>query len=405
MFEFEPLLSAEARQSIDGGKMMAPPTERHEIRVDLTVGQPAEEALPLDQMVEACQIALPGNPQALLYGRRQGALELVDVVREKLRRYENLDVARNQIVITNGSSQAVDLALRAFADPNSVVGLDEASFGAMMVRRITDRGVHVAFDAHGPRLDELEHHAAQTGQMRVFYTIPTFQNPMGVTTTIERRQNILDLCRRVRVPILEDDAYYELRYEGERIPSLFELDGGSGLVIRTGTFSKILGAGIRLGWLLTSAPLADRIVRLRADGGSSPYASSHAAEFMRRHMDPQIIRLQAIYRSRRDLILEQLDQHLSPLELASWEKPQGGFFVWVRLRDSALVDPIVERCRDVGVLVRNGRDFRIDGANPGAIRLAFSHAPVQQICEGVATLGRIASEVASDAAKLPVRTA
>ncbi len=392
-FDFESLLSAEGRGRVAGSAMVTPRTVPSEVRADLTVGQPAEEALPLAEMVEAARRALPGNPPALLYGRGSGTLELVDVVREKLLRYEGLAVARDQIVITNGSSQAVDLTLRAFADPGSVIGLDEASFGAMMARRITDRGVHVGFDAEGPCLGELERHASAAERMRVFYTIPTFQNPMGVTTSVQRRREILDLCRRLRVPILEDDAYYELRYEGERVPSLFELEGGSGLVVRAGTFSKILGAGIRLGWLLTSAPLAERIVRLRADGGSSPYSSSHAAEFMRRHMGPQISRLRAIYRSRRDLMLEQLERHLAPW--GSWEKPAGGFFIWVRLHDTSTVDAVVQRCRDAGVLVRNAREFRVDGKQLGAVRLAFSNAPVDQIRVGVATLGRVAAEVAA----------
>ena len=393
-FDFEPLLSAEGKRRVRGGSMVSATAPSGEILADLTVGQPAIEALPLEAIAEVAAQVLPGNPAALLYGRREGAIELVDLVREKLHRFEGLEVAREQIVITNGSSQAVDMVLRSFADPDAPIALDEASFGALMVRRISSQGRHVAFDAQGPRPDELLRLVQDGPRPTVFYTIPTFQNPMGVTTSAPRRREILEVCRAERIPILEDDAYYELRYDGERVPSLFELDGGSGLVVRAGTFSKILGAGIRLGWLLTSAPLAQTIANLKPDGGTSPFASTIAAAFMREAMSEQLERLQAIYRARRDLLLAALAQHLP--DFATWHEPAGGFFVWVRFNRPEIVDAVVERCAEAGVLVRNGRAFRVDGAPNGAIRLAFSHAARGALHDGVRVLGEVSATVSSE---------
>ncbi len=391
-FDFAPLLSGDAQRRAAPGRLVSASDAPADVVADLVVGQPAPEALPLQAMVEAAQTSLPDNPAALLYGRRQGHLELVDAVREKLRVFEGLDVDRDQILITNGSSQALDMVLRAFVDRGQLVALDEASFGALFVHRVTDRGAHVPWDAQGPRADDLAR-LFETERPALFYTIPTFQNPMGATTSLARRRELLDLCRRHQVPVLEDDAYYELHYDGERPPSLYELDGGTGLVVRAGTFSKILGAGIRLGWILTAAPLAERILPLKPDGGTSPFSSTLAAAFMRRHMREQMTRLCAIYGARRDLMLETLDEHVGAR--ARWSRPNGGFFVWLTLQRPELAAEVIDRCRRNRVLVRGGAEFRMDGNDLGAIRLAFSHAPTADIQAGVEVLGRAIAAAAA----------
>lgn len=384
IFDFECCLSEEARRRAAPGTMVSASGAPDGIVADLLVGQPANEALPLEGMVEAARNALPENYPALLYGRRKGSLELIDVVREKLRVLEGLEVDRDQIIITNGSSQAIDMVLRTFVDRDQIIALDHASFGALFVRRVSDHGAHVSWDTHGPEPDALDELFA-TRQPAIFYTIPTFQNPMGTTITRERRLEVLEICHRHGVPVFEDDAYYELHYDGERPPSMYELDGGSGLVTRAGTFSKILGAGIRLGWILTAAPLTDRILPLKTDGGTSPFASALASEFMREHMEEQIARLQDIYRERRDIMLSALDEHVG--DLATWTPPNGGFFCWLTLRRPELLDDVMRRCEQARVLVRSGSVFRVDGDGLGAIRLAFSHAPHEEIRTGVKVLG------------------
>jgi DNA-binding transcriptional MocR family regulator len=388
-FDFESLLSEEARHRAAPGLMVSASGAPSDIIADLLVGQPAEESLPLQAMVEAAQETLPGKPEMLLYGRRQGSLDLIEIVREKLRILEGLTVDPEQIIITNGSGQGLDLALRTFANRDQVVALDEASFGALFVRRVSNHGLHIPWDAEGPRPDELEKAVSQE-RPSLFYTIPTFQNPMGQTTTSRRRYELLEVCRRHRIPILEDDAYYELHYDGDRPPSMYELDGGSGMVIRAGTFSKILGAGIRLGWILTSSSLADRILPLKSDGGTSPFSSALATHFMQKHMEKHIAELQSIYRNRRDVMIEALNTHVG--QNATWDTPNGGFFVWITLNKPELVSNVVERCRTQGVLVRSGAVFRIDGADLGSIRLAFSHATHDEIRAGVEILGQAIKE-------------
>jgi 2-aminoadipate transaminase len=383
-FEFDSLLSEEARHRAAPGLMVSSSGAPKNVVADLLVGQPAIEALPLSAIAETAQTYLPKNPEALLYGRRQGSVEIVDTVRKKLRIFEGLSVDRDQIIITNGSGQAIDLVLRTFANRDQVIVLDEASFGALFVKRVSERGIHVRWDSEGPRPDELDA-LFSTERPAIFYTIPTFQNPMGSTISTRRRHEILEICHRHHVPILEDDAYYELHYDGDLPPSLFELDGGTGLVIRAGTFSKILGAGIRLGWIAASAPLADRILPLKPDGGTSPFASSIAAEFMNKRMEEQIQHLRTLYRKRRDVMLDALESHVT--EHATWIRPNGGFFVWLQLHRPELVGDVVERCQRMGVMVRNGSVFRIDSNDLGGIRLAFSHAPQDAIQAGIKILG------------------
>ena len=384
-FNYDCCLSDEARQQAAPGTMVSASGAPDDIVADLLVGQPANEALPLEAMVEAARNALPENYPALLYGRRKGSLDLVDVVREKLRVFERLEVDRDQIIITNGSGQAIDMVLRTFVNRDQIIALDQASFGALFVQRVSDYGAHVPWDAQGPLPDALDELCASR-RPAIFYTIPTFQNPMGSTVSRERRLEVLEICHRHGVPVFEDDAYYELHYDGERPPSMYELDGGTGLVTRAGTFSKILGAGIRLGWILTSSPLSERILPLKTDGGTSPFSSALASEFMREHMEEQIARLQDIYRERRDIMLDALEQNVG--DLATWVRPNGGFFFWLTLRRPELLDDVIQRCERAGVLVRSGSVFRVDGAGLGAIRLAFSHAPHAQIRTGVEVLGQ-----------------
>lgn len=357
---------------------------------DLTVGQPAVDALPLDDMAEAARAALPGNPKALLYTQTEGAVELIDVVRAKLRHYEGLDLARDQIAITSGSSQALDIVLRTFTDLDGPLALDDVSYGAIPARRLTSCVDHLPFDDDGPQPEAVARHARALDRPFVFYTMPTFQNPMGMTVGAARRRELLEVCRAEGVPMLEDDAYYELRYDGERVPSLLELDGGSGLVVRTGTFSKILGAGIRLGWMASAAPLIDRVLRLKPDGGTSPFASAIAARFMQDHMETQIARVRAFYRDKRDLTMRALDRHLRGR--ATWRTPEGGFFVWITFDPSWDVPAIVRECAARGVRVRSGSDFRVDQDPRHSVRLAFSHAEPQAIEQGVEVLGQVVAE-------------
>ncbi len=357
---------------------------------DLTVGQPAVDVLPLEEMAEAARAALPGNPRALLYTQTEGAPELIDVVRAKLRHYEGLDLDRDQIAITSGSSQALDIVLRTFTDLDGPLALDDVSYGAIPARRLTSCVDHIPFDADGPQPDAVARHARALDRPFVFYTMPTFQNPMGLTVGMARRRELLEVCRAEGVPILEDDAYYELRYDGERVPSLLELDGGSGLVVRTGTFSKILGAGIRLGWMASAASLIDRVLRLKPDGGTSPFASAIAARFMQDHMETQIARVRAFYRDKRDLTMRALDRHLRGR--ATWRTPEGGFFVWITFDPSWDVPAIVRECAARGVRVRSGADFRVDQDPRHSVRLAFSHTEPQAIEQGVAVLGEVVAE-------------
>jgi len=151
-----------------------------------------------------------------------------------------------------------------------------------------------------------------------------------------------------------------------------------------------LGAGIRLGWMASAAPLIDRVLRLKPDGGTSPFASAIAARFMQDHMETQIARVRAFYRDKRDLTMRALDRHLRGR--ATWRTPEGGFFVWITFDPSWDVPAIVSECAARGVRVRSGSDFRVDQDPRHSVRLAFSHAEPQAIEQGVAVLGEVVVE-------------
>jgi 2-aminoadipate transaminase len=184
--------------------------------------------------------------------------------------------------------------------------------------------------------------------------------------------------------ILEDDAYVELRFEGSHLPSYYELDESRSRVVRAGTFSKIFGAGIRLGWTMASGELLSALMNYKLDGGASPFSSRILAEYMRGHMFDHIDDLIAVYRNKRDVMVQGLQKGLG--SDATWSQPEGGFFIWLELPEGAIADEVRVSCGKRGVAVWSGAQFRWDGHDDRHVRLSYSFATPKEIEEGVAIL-------------------
>ena len=234
-------------------------------------------------------------------------------------------------------------------------------------------------DVLADRLAELDR---QRQRPKFIYTIVNFQNPAGPTLSLRRRQELLDLAARYETLIVEDDAYGELRYDGEPVPSLVALDR-HGLVMRMGTLSKILGAGLRLGWVIAAKPIIDRLTTLKLDGGTNPFVSRVACEYLRQHLVAHVDELRRIYRGKRNAMLRTLDEELGGSG-ATWSRPDGGFFIWLELPRS--VDPWklqVEAARR-GVGIVPGPSF-FPGGQTGEqfVRFAFSYCNEVTIREGI----------------------
>jgi 2-aminoadipate transaminase len=218
----------------------------------------------------------------------------------------------------------------------------------------------------------------------MIYSIVNFQNPYGPTLSLKRRQELLALAKRHNVIVLEDDAYGELRWEGEPLPSLFALDD-AGLVARTGTFSKILGAGTRVGWVIAPASMVPYLSAFNFGGGVAPLTSRICLAYMQGHLESHVAELCQIYKNKRDAMIDTLAEGLAGTD-AAWNKPEGGFFIWLKLPTGTSQKRLLELAGASGIGYALGPSFFPDGGGEEHIRLAFSLESVEAIREGVGIL-------------------
>jgi 2-aminoadipate transaminase len=389
-----PLFSDQAKALSAGPPMgFSGPSDR----INFTGGFPDPESLPAARIAAATARAMEKNGKwALQYGAAVGYAGLIDQLRTKLSRDNGVTAERENILITAGASQAIDLVCSAMLNPGDIVLSEEPTWmGAVRIFKAHNATcVGVPVDNEGMRLDILEarlaEFKAQGIQPKLIYVIPTFQNPTGVTTPLHRRLRLLELAKEYNVAIMEDDAYFDLRFSGERIPMLITLDD-AGLVIYTGTFSKIMSAGMRLGWVVGPALLIEKAAKLKADGGTSPFTSNVAAEYAASgELAEHIVDLVEIYRRRRDTMAEALKTEMP--EGVEWTEPNGGFFMWLTLPEGCDSVAMLPEARAHGVEFLPGTGCFFDGSGRSNIRLSFSFSDEEAIRRGVKILAGIIRE-------------
>jgi 2-aminoadipate transaminase len=363
--------------------------------ISLAFGMPDPALFPAAGLAEAAQEALRDREAygvALQYGAPLGNPVLLAELGRKLEAEENRPVGPGSLLVTNGSSQAIALVIQALANPGDVV-LSEVPTFLGTLRHLQFHGVRVEavpLDDGGLDVEALEArlrrlHAAGTPP-RFVYTIPTFNNPAGVTMPVDRRRALLDLAGRYAVPIVEDDAYRDLRYEGEPVPTLHALDR-EGLVIRLGTFSKIVAPGVRLGFVLAEPPVIERVLAFKGEGSTNGLASLTVAAFMRKGgLAAHIELLRADYRRRRDAMYAALEREMP--EGVSWTRAAGGFFLWLTLPPRADAARIAARAVEERVQALPGMECFPDGRGTHNLRLAFSLQSPDRIGEGIRRLAR-----------------
>ncbi len=373
---FEQLLSSRAaigRNASGGGAWPSAPTT-----YEFGGGKPDPGSFPYDGIVEATRTMMAAEgAQALTYGEPLGYKGLREVLAHKFDHFEGLQVSPDNFLLTNGSLHAISLMISALVDQGDAVICEAPSFsGTLQVfrRHGADlRGVPIdnggiVIEAVREQLTALR---AAGRPCKLIYTMPTFHNPAGPTATIERRRELLALAREFETPILEDDAYGDLRFEEDFIPSLYALDD-SDMVIRAGTLSKILGAGMRLGWLLAPQALLPIFQSFNFGGGIAPFTSRVAAYYMRDHMTEHIPTLIDVYRNKRDAMYQGLTEVLDGTD-AEVSKPAGGFFIWIKLPTDTDTAKLAQFAREAGVGYVPGGAFMPNGGGERHIRLAFSY--------------------------------
>lgn len=370
--------------------------------ISLVYGHPDANTLPVAELLAAAQAVLQGQKAtiALQYGPLQGCPDLIDSIVERLNRQEGLALSHDNVMITAGSTHALDMIARRSARQGGVVLVEAPTYhDALAVFR--DHGlepVPVPIDEQGMIIEDLAEKLAalhdQGKRPGFIYIIPNFQNPSGITTTLERRQEILRLARKHGFLVVEDDVYRDLAFEGEVPPSFFALADGRG-VLRIGSFSKTVAPGLRLGWLMGDPDLIQEFANcgiIQMGGGANPFVSYIMAHYCRSgNLEARLAHLRQVYRWRRDATLAALERYMPPG--TTWTRPRGGFFVWVTLPEKVNVTRLQKVAQERGVFFVPGTGFFVDGGGTRNLRLAYSFVPPDQIEQGVSILAQAIREL------------
>ncbi|MBX3070234.1 MAG: PLP-dependent aminotransferase family protein [Thermomicrobiales bacterium] len=360
--------------------------------ISLIYGYPDAGSMPTTAVAEATTRVMETQGEwALQYGRTLGVLPMVDALIEKLARDNDITATRDEVMITAGGSQALALLLDLLVDRGDTIILEEPTWMGFiwMLKNVGGKAVSVPLDEQGMKLDILESKLkslkAEGITPKFIYVIPNFQNPSGVSMPLDRRQRLIELANEYGTLIVEDDAYHDLRYSGETLPTIYSLDT-TGSTFYTATLSKIMGAGMRIGWLVGPADLMAKLSVLKVDGSTNVFGSFVAAEWMRDNLAGHIEELKQVYASRRDAMLDALEANMP--EGVSWTKPDGGFFVWVTVPEHLDLTALQPFAKERGVEYLAGSTCYVEGGK-NTLRLSFSFATEDQIREGVRTLADI----------------
>jgi 2-aminoadipate transaminase len=373
-------------------------TERPDL-ISFAGGLPAPEVFPLEQVSAATQRVLEQHgAQALQYGATEGYRPLRELLVRHMARY-GIRVTPDNVLVTSGSQQALDLIGKLLVNPGDRVLTESPTFlGAIQAfASYQAEFVTVPVDEEGLRVDRLEE-ALRSGP-KFLYVLPNFQNPTGVTLSRARRRALVELASRYGTPIVEDDPYGQLRYEGDHLPPLVTVDAElhgcasgerafRGGVLYLGTLSKTLAPGLRIGWVVAPEEVIEKLVQLKqaADLHTSTFTQMVAYEVARGgFLDHHVRVIRRTYRERRDAMLAAIERHF-PVGVR-WTQPQGGLFLWVTLPRGADAAAVLEEALAAGVAFVPGTSFFPTGGGRDTMRLNFSYCSPDRIAEGVARLG------------------
>lgn len=364
-------------------------------RIAFAYGFPDPGSLPATEVAEATTRVLDrAGDKALQYGSAAGVGELIDVLLAKLKRDQGITAGPENVLITAGGSQALALALDAFIDWGDVIITEEPTWmGAVRAfNNVGAKPVPVPIDEEGTDVVALERELKRLKgegvRAKMLYLITNFQNPSGVSTTEARRRRIVELAQEYGTLIFEDDAYHDLRFAGSRIPTIYSLDD-SGSTMYMGTFSKIMGAGMRLGWLIAAPEIITKLSVLKIDGGTNIFGSYVAAEWAPENLAGHIDELKHIYQQRRDVMLSALERHMPGG--TTWSRPDGGFFIWVTMPEAIDTARLGEQASERGVDILPGHSCYVGDRGHNTMRLSFSFATDDEINRGIEILGEIAA--------------
>lgn len=358
-------------------------------------GLPAPELFPVEEIAKVSHDLVEKEGRTLLqYATTEGRPTLRAKIAKRMKDKYHTEVNPDDILITTGSQQCLDFAGKLFLDPGDVVLCESPSYlGALNAFNAYEPNfVEVPTDDGGLIPEELDKILETTPNCKFIYVIPDFQNPTGRTWSMERRKAFMEVVNKHNLPVLEDNPYGELRYEGEILPSLKSLDT-KGLVMFLGTFSKIFCPGLRLGWVAAEHSVVEEFVKIKqsADLHTSNFDQGVADAYMDNYdLDAHVEEIKALYRKRRDLIVKTMEEEF-PAGV-EFTRPHGGLFLWVTLPEGVSAKTVFHKCIEMKVAAVIGDAFYPNDKTDRSLRVNYSNMTEDRIVEGVKRMAKAIKE-------------
>lgn len=365
-------------------------TQRPEV-ISFAGGLPAPELFPVEEMkCVALKVLEESGKQALQYSTTEGFEPLRKQIEFRLNKKFKVDVKYTNILITSGSQQALDLTGKLFLNPQDIVLCESPTYLAAIsaFKAYMPNFIEVPTDDDGMIIGELEKILQTTVNIKFIYIIPDFQNPTGRTWSLDRRRQFIEVINQYEIPVIEDNAYGELRFDGEVLPAIKSFDS-KGLVIFVSTFSKTFCPGLRIGWIAADTQVIEKYVLLKqaADLHTSSISQREISRYIELYdFEAHIKMLAEVYKGRRDAVVTAMQKFFP--QNVRFTYPQGGLFTWVELPRHVRAKALLESCLKQNVAFVPGDSFFPNGRIENTFRLNYSNMPEERIYEGIKRLSK-----------------
>ena len=360
-------------------------TQRPEV-ISFAGGLPAPELFPVEEIGKVCQeVCAAEGRKVLQYATTEGRPSLRSKIADRMNRKYKSHLGAENILITTGSQQNLDMAGKIFFDEGDVVLMESPAYQPVFKE--------VPTDDKGMIPEELDKILAEMPRAKLIYVIPDFQNPTGICWSLERRQKFMEVVNKYNIPVLEDNPYGELRYEGETLPSLQSMDTKD-LVMAMGTFSKTFCPGLRIGWLAAPTTLMKEFVKVKqsADLHTSAFDQAIIDRYMDEYsLDDHVAEINKLYKHRRDLLLKTMEETFT--DGTTWTRPEGGLFLWLTFPEGVSARKVFDKCIEKNVAGVLGEFFYPNIKNDRHMRINYSNMPDDRIVEGVRRMAEALKEI------------
>ncbi|MGM0607136.1 MAG: PLP-dependent aminotransferase family protein [Candidatus Muiribacteriota bacterium] len=370
-------------------------------------GLPAPETFPKEKIKKITNDLIETKGSLMMqYGPTEGSPELKEQIIKYLKNATKTSFEQENILVTTASQQGLDIIGKTFLNTgdNIIVGLPSYLGALQAFKAYRANFIGVPLDRDGIIVDEIENKLSKLKDdgkpmPKFIYVIPDFQNPAGITMTLERRKQLIEVANKYSIPVVEDSPYKELRYEGKEVESLLSLDK-YGLVISLYTFSKTMIPGFRLGWAVSKNPEFIQkftIIKQGVDLCTPPFTQAIASEFLKRgYLKEQIKSNVRFYKQKQKAMLKALDRFMPDIEGLKWTKPEGGMFLWIELPENMNADELFYKAVEENVAYVIGSAFHADDSGKNSMRINFSYPTLAEIDTGIKRLARVISENAEE---------